>query len=419
VIRQRAIGLAMAAGLGGGAAALPAQSSFGVTPMAQGIFVVDHSAAIPGGGGLTEARLVQPILMAVGHGFGNKLSFTATLDLEGATMKDGELTPGAWGEGYVDRRHPHTTVHELNVTVNDLLGGLDGAGRLSVTIGKGFVPFGSDDPMSRPFEGYPVNHHLSQLLERAIGVVQYDVGPATVEGALLNGDEPTQPSDWPLIRYEGKFRFGDSWSARATVRPAHNLELQGSLAHVHSPESRPGAGPDADKMSVSARWDEMTVTGERYALVEYARTSELSGFFVYHTFLAEGLVSHGRVRASFRFERTERPEELRLVDPFRTQRPSPDNSFLGISRWSLQTLHLAYDLTRSQRKLVIQPFAEGTAGSVAPVGGGVFDPVALYGTNQVRALSIGVMVGWGMRGHRMGRYGALAGGMDRMPGMTM
>ncbi|MGH7592996.1 MAG: hypothetical protein ACRELE_03980, partial [Gemmatimonadales bacterium] len=103
-----------------------AQSGFGITPLAQGIFGVDHSNPIPGGGSLTEARLVQPVLMAIGHGFGGKLGFTATLDFEGTTIKDGELTPGAWGEGFVDRRHPHTTVHELNVAVNDILGRLDG-----------------------------------------------------------------------------------------------------------------------------------------------------------------------------------------------------------------------------------------------------------------------------------------------------
>ena len=416
--RRAGATLLIAVTLGGGAVALPAQSGFGVAPMAQGIVVVDHSGAIPGGGGLTETRLVQPVLMAVAHGFGNKLGFIATLDFEGATMKGGELTPGAWGEGYVDRRHPHTTVHELNVTANDLLGHLDGAGRLSVTIGKGFVPFGTDDPMSRPFVRYPVNHHLSQLLERAVATLQYDLGPVTVEGALFNGDEPTQPSDWPLVRYEGRWRFGDSWSARATVRPLTGLELQGSIAHVHSPESRPGAGPDADKMSVSARWDAVTPKGERYALVEYARTSELTGFFVYHTFLAEGLASRRRLRASYRFERTERPEELRLFDLFRTQRPSPDNSILGISRWSLHTLHVAYDVFLRERKLTIQPFLEGTLGSVASVGGGVFDPAALYGTDKVRAFSVGVLVGWGMVGHRMGRYGALAGGMDGMPGMS-
>jgi hypothetical protein len=129
------------------------------------------------------------------------------------------------------------------------------------------------------------------------------------------------------------------------------------------------------------------------------------------------MITRGRVRLSYRFERTERPEELRLFDPFRTQRPSPDNSILGISRWTLNTVHLAYDVVSPRHKLEIEPFIEGTLGKVAAVGGGIFDPVAVYGTDNVRALNIGVMVGWGMRGHRMGRYGALAGEMNAMPGM--
>lgn len=412
--------MAVAVGLVSVAVGAAAQSSFGITPMAQGIFVVDHSDPIPGGGSLTEARLVQPVLMAIGHGFGDKVGFTATLDLEGLTIKGGELTPGAWGEGFVDRRHPHTYVHELIANVNDLLGSLDGRGRLSVIAGKGFVPFGSDDPMSRPFERYPVNHHLSQILERAVAIAQYDIGPVTLEGALFDGDEPTSPSDWPVIRTaDHSWRFGDSWSGRATLRPVTGLEVQGSLAHVHSPESRPGAGPDAEKVSISARWDDVAATGERYALVEYARTSELNAFFVYHTALAEGMLSRRRWLVSYRFESTERPEELRLFDQFRTQRPSPDNSILGISRWSLHTLHLAYDVTPRRRKFEVQPFVEGTLGHVAKVGAGIFDPVSLYGTDQVRALNVGVLIGWGMRGHRMGRYGALAGAMPAMGGMKM
>ena len=403
-----------------GARPITAQTRFGITPMVHGIFVADRTGAIPGGGSLTEFRLVQPVLMAVGHAFGARLGFTATLDLEGVTMPDGELTPGAWGEGFVDRRHPHTTVHELNVTVNDLLGQLDGRGQLSLTLGKGFVPFGTDDPMSRPFERFPANHHLSQLLEWAVGVVQFDIGRVTLEGSLFNGDEPTQASDWPLIRTDQhSWRFGDSYSGRLLVRPIDGLELQGSLAHVRSPEARPGGGPDANKVSLSARWNDATSTGERYAMAEYARTSELDGTFIYRTYLAEAMVIRGRMRAAYRFESTERPEELRNFDQFRTVRPSPDNSILGISRWSLHTIHLAFDVMSPNRRAEIQPFIEGTFGHITKVGGGVFDAVSLYGTDRVTALNLGVMVGFGMRGHRMGRYGALASSMAGMAGMKM
>lgn len=43
----------------------------------------------------------------------NRLRLLATLNLEGLTIPEGELTPGAWGEGFIDRRHPHTSAHEL------------------------------------------------------------------------------------------------------------------------------------------------------------------------------------------------------------------------------------------------------------------------------------------------------------------
>lgn len=387
--------------------------------MAQAIGTIDHSDPVPGGGSLTEARIVQPIAMVMGHAFGDLVHFDATLDFEGLTIPNGELTPGDWGEGFVDRRHPHTYAHELLVSLIDPLGRLDGAGRLGVVIGKGFVPFGSDDPMSRPFLRYPVNHHLAQLLERAVGIVQYQVGWATVEGTLFDGDEPTKPSDWPLIREpDGTWRFGDSRALRLTLAPVRGLEVEGSLAHVHSPESRGGAGPDDNKIATSARWDRTDHGVERYALVEWARTSESGGVFVFHSLLGEAMLRRHAWQVSYRFEDTERPEEERLVDPFRAVRPSPDNSILGITRWMLHTVHVAWDVPARPARVVITPFVEGTLGSVHRVGGGIFDPVAFYGTDRVGSISAGVMLGWGIRGHRMGRYGVLE--PSRMsPAMTM
>ena len=41
----------------------------------------------------------------------------------------------------------------------------DGGG-FSLSAGKGFAPYGTDDPMSRRMVKFPANHHLSQLLER-------------------------------------------------------------------------------------------------------------------------------------------------------------------------------------------------------------------------------------------------------------
>jgi hypothetical protein len=324
-------------------------------------------------------------------------------------MPHGQLALGGWGEGFVDRRHPHTTVHELTLAASDVLGQRDGAGRLGIVIGKGFVPYGSDDPMSRPFIHYPVNHHLSQIVERAVAVAQYARGPAILEAALFNGDEPEHPAQWPLIRTpEGQWRFGDSWSTRLTVQPTPALEMQGSYAKVHEPERRAGGVLDVHRASVSARWQERTPWGTRYAFVEWARTSEFEGHLEFSSFLGEAMMRRGRWRASYRFERTERPEETRLDDPFHTQRPAPDNSIVGISRWTLHTVQLSADALGTGTGIRLTPFVEMTAGRVAKVGGGIFDPASLYRVDVVRQLSLGLTVDHAMRDHRMGRYGVLA-----------
>jgi len=399
--------IALVVMLGGGAVTLPAQSAFQLMPMGQVIGVATRAEPLPLTAPRTELRLTQPVMM--GHlDAWSRLRLTTTINLESLTIPDGELTPGAWGEGYVDRRHPHTTVHELMLSAADLLGTIDGNGRLGLAVGKGFVPFGTDDPMVRPFLRYPVNHHLAQVLERAVVIAQYGVGPLVVEAALFNGDEPERPGQWPLLRSDDGWRFGDSWSVRGEVRIAPGLDLQVSRATVHSPEHRPGAGGDARKTSASIRYADRDLAGQRYALVEWAQTSELDGFFVFRSVLAEGMVHRGRFGLGYRFERTERPEEERITDPFRSKRPHIENSILGVTRWTLHTLRIEGDLLDPLASARVAPFIEATLGTVGKVGGGLFEVSDYYASNRVRQLSVGVSIGWGMRGHRMGRYAILA-----------
>jgi hypothetical protein len=354
---------------------------------------------VPGGGGLAELRIVQPalVLQAEGPAY---LSLLATLNLEGATIGEGELTPGAWGEGFVDRRHPHTYLHELLLTVDDLLHDVDGSTRISISAGKGFAPFGSDDPMIRPPLRYPVNHHLAQILERAVAITAVRRGRVSGEIGLFNGDEPERPGQWPRIGG----RFGDSWAGRLTGEPVAGLELQGSHAHVHSPEHRPGAGTDQMKWSLSARWDGVLERRPAYALVEWARTSEAGGFFVFSSLLAEGAWGVGRHRLYYRFERTERPEEERISN-FRSLRPHLENSILGITRWTIHTA--GYWAPRlEQRGVAVQPLVEISYGRIAKVGGGLFDVQQLYSKESFWTWTLGVRVGFGGGTHRMGRYGA-------------
>jgi len=370
-------------------AAARAQASVG----AQAVLAVTWADRTPFGDARTEAKVVHPVVMA--RFARGPFRLDATLNLEAATMRGGELALGVWGEGFNDRRHPHTVAHELIVSV--------GTRRWSVSVGKGFVPFGSDDPMSRPALRYPVNHHWSQLLERAVTAAGVRVGPAALEAALFNGDEPERPGQWPAWD-----RFGDSWSARLTLFPAPGLEAQVSTADVASPEHRPGAGPEHRKWSVSLRAELPRGRSRVTSLVEWGRDAELDGFFRYYTALAEAQLERGPARAWTRLERTDRPEEQRVFgDPFRSVRPHFDNSILGISRWNTVTVGAARTWTW-RRAVRLEPLAEVTFARVTNVTGVVQTPEALFGRNQLWTASVGLRIGAGAPIHRMGRYGVLA-----------
>src|SRR6185295_7516327 len=121
---------------------------------AQAVVALERADPVPGGGSLAEVRVVQPVLHLSAGGLG-PLRLTAVLNFEGATIPKGELALGSWG--------------------------------------KGFAPFGTDDPMVRPFLRYPVNHHLAQILERAVAIAAVRAGPLLAEAGLFNGDEPERP----------------------------------------------------------------------------------------------------------------------------------------------------------------------------------------------------------------------------------
>ncbi|MFI5214057.1 MAG: hypothetical protein ACHQU8_05905, partial [Gemmatimonadales bacterium] len=310
-------------------AAFPAsaQVRFG----AQATALVTHADPVPGDSSLTEPRLVAPLLFASAAAAGGRLQLHAMIDGEGWTMRSGQLSPGAWGEGFFDRRHPHTWAHELiaSWTAPAPVSGM----QWSLSAGKGFAPYGSDDPMNRPALLYPVNHHWAQVIERAVLIAGVRRGKLTIEGGLFNGDEPERFSEWPKWS-----RFGDSWSARALFHPDRTLEFQASFAHVKSPEDRAGAGPLNEKVSVSARLERPLGSGTLYGLAEWTSNSESNGFFVFHSWLVETEFRHGGHRHYLRVERADRPEDERSFgDPYRSPRPPTDNSLIGISRWTTTT----------------------------------------------------------------------------------
>jgi len=365
----------------------------------------------PLGGDATEVRLVQPMLMTHASAYDRALRVTATLDLEAWTIPDGELTIGAWGEGFIDRRHPHTVLHELMASGVGRIGSTE----LSLSGGKGFAAFGSDDPANRLTLRYPVNHHWSQLLERVVLTGGVLAGPVMAEVSLFNGDEPEYPRQAPSFS-----RFGDSWSARLTAFPVQGLQLEASYALVASPEHRDGSGTDSDKWHASARWTRPLAGRPFYAMAEWARTVEGGGHFDFDSFLAEASWDVDRTRLYYQFERTDRPEEERLfVDPYRVVRPHLEDALIGTTTWTINTIGAGYSLHPPGGPVQVRPFVELSYATVALTGDGVFDPAAWYGGTDFWGVSVGITFGLGRTAfsHLMGRYGVAedAGHRSRAP----
>lgn len=357
--------------------------------------------AVPSAGGRVQSQLaVSQALVMVRVGFWHdRGAIATTLDAEGFTLPNGELDTGAYGEGFVDRRHPHTYLHELMLSGR----GAAGAASWSTSVGRGFAPFGTDDPMMRPLEKFPVNHHLSQILERLVAIGALRVGPAIVEAAMFGGDEPTHPSSAPRLA-----RFGDSWAARATMLPTHATELQASYARVASPEDVTGAGLGQRKGNISARY--VSRGGDRYLLAEWSKTvehdaSRKEDAYGYESALVESAARAGPVGIALRVEQSDRPEEDRLAEPFRTPRPAVDLSINGVTQWRVATLQLTAAGT-SFHGVSSVPFLE-----VARLWAGARDarsvatPDRLYGTNCFWMLTAGMRLRAGDAHARMGRYG--------------
>jgi hypothetical protein len=351
--------------------------------------------------------------MAMASLWNDALEIKGTLDLEGVTMKRGELNAGILGEGYIDRRHPHTYLHELLITGQRSTGD-NGA---SLTLGKGFAPFGTDDPMARPFEKYPINHHLAQILERAVAIGAVRTRRVILEAGLFNGDEPEGPGDVP-----NRARYWDSWSGRVTLIPFPQGEFQGSYARVRSPENARGGGEDQHKQSASIRLEDAQHSG--YGLLEWARTSEYIGSartFSFTSLLAETSARYGVLSGALRFERTERPDEARLTDEFKTPLPATDVSIAGRSRWTIVTARVAA-LVPVPKPFTVEPFVEIArirfTPTITPSG---FDPAQFYGADRIWSFSVGATLKVGMKHMRMGRYGVATTEMRgmRMTGMDM
>ena len=349
----------------------------------------------------------------------SRLVFRFMPNFEGLTLEAGEPTFGGWGEGFIDRRHPHTFLHEamLSWNVHEMAGGA-----FSLSAGRGFAPFGTDDPMYRPTIKYPTNHHLSQVLERwtANAVFLHDNG-WSLEVGVFDGDEPEDA--WDMGNYRN---FGNSWSGRAAHRWGSGdgmfraWEASVSFARIRENHGDHGPGEGdhgqghadhggeerTDLANVALRHDAVTRVGRLYALAEFSR-SWPEGGSGYRSALAEVQLTRGGHQPFLRIESATRPEyERRATEGSGFFRYEHGEGAQAASRWLITSVgygHLLTDLPLSLR-----PFVEVQHNRVRHERGPAeFSPEALFGTRSFFSFSAGVRIFLGGGPMRMGRYGVL------------
>jgi hypothetical protein len=353
----------------------------------------------------SEAYLTQPAVMLNVSSPGSRVALRTTLNFEAWTQPDGELTYGAWGEGFLDSRHPHTLLHELMLSVNawDV-----GGSALSLSAGKGFAPFGTDDPMARPVVKYPTNHHLSQILERwTVNAQLLAANGWSLEAGLFGGAEPVGPYDLGNIE-----SFGDSWSARVAWRggagfgPFAPWEVSSSYARVT--EGHHGSDAVTQLANVAVRRSGELGPGHLYALVEASRSWPEEGDG-YYSVLGEtrlALGAQARHQPYYRVEVATRPEYERQGVPGTPGffRYDHDAHEIGATRWVINSIGYGYQT--SAFPVSARPYAELQYHHVSAERGGV-DPQALYGTRSFWSVSAGMRLFFGGGPMRMGSYGVL------------
>ena len=346
--------------------------------------------------------LTQPAAMFNLESPKSRLVLRTTLNFEGMTQPWGELNFGAWGEGFLDKRHPHTLLHEFMLSYNFPRGEKEG---WSFTAGRGFAPYGTDDPMSRPVLKYPTNHHLSQILERwTLNAVFWTAG-FSAEAGVYGGDEPDGPYDFS--NFEG---FGRSWAFRLSGRSGETVmgvspwELYASFARTRETHGAFDA-EIRSLMNAALRHEANHRPGRLYALVE-ASLSAPGRDDGYYSFLAEASLQRGAHQPYARIEFATRPE-------YERQGAGGNNGFfrydhdaepIGTTRWLIFTGGYGFKATKLPYSL--RPFAEVEWQHVS-AWRGISNPLALYGRSSFATLSTGFRVFLGGDPMRMGAYGVL------------
>jgi hypothetical protein len=180
---------------------------------------------------------------------------------------------------------------------------------------------------------------------------------------------------------------------------------------VRSPEDRNRQALDQRKLHAFIKWKHDVAAHQVSGLAEWAQSTEKGASTVrFSSWLAEGEWQFLPWRAALRFERSERPEEDRTTDPFRTARPATDLTLAGITRWNVITVTASRAF--AVRRIPTSPFVEASLSRPHASPSAAFQPQAFYGSEHLWMVSIGARVSVGAGHYGMGYYGV------RQPAMT-
>ena len=233
--------------------------------------------------------------------------------------------------------------------------------------GKGIVPFGTDDPMSRPFVRFPVNHHLAQIVERAEIATGWRLGIGRARGRRLQRRRAGEPG--PVAEHEPLRRFlgraGDLWPVRGLeVQGSHRL---GSFAGA-PPGSRARPG-EVERVGAACSdwWDaRRSMACWNGPAPRRATTRSCSP----RCWRKDRSSPAGTESGTGSSAPGDRKRSGYFDNLFRSPRPLLDNSIVGQTRWTLHTINYALQLSLAQGRFGVQPFVEVTFGQVSDVGGG-------------------------------------------------
>lgn len=199
------------------------------------------------------------------------------------------------GEALVDHQHPHNVFAELS-----LLYTLPLADKVSWELYGG--------PAAEPALGpvtyihrtsaselplAPLGHHLQDSTHTSFGVVTTGlvIDRIKLEGSAFNGREPNEE------RWSIQLAALDSWSARASVSPAHDWAAQYSIGRLEHPEAlEPGS---QWRQTASLEYNHALAAGNWATTLVWGRVHKIADEVNLNSYLLESTLTFRRRNYAF------------------------------------------------------------------------------------------------------------------------